>query len=80
MGTRLELLDRQYSNTVRPARVIQQLGRRICVRISQQDVNEEDFGDDDGQVKTGIWCDESWELIFPVGWGSRNGWKVVGYP
>uniref|UniRef100_A0A914KHA6 Mbt repeat protein n=1 Tax=Meloidogyne incognita TaxID=6306 RepID=A0A914KHA6_MELIC len=77
VGTRLELLDRQASDSVRPARVIQQLGRRICVRVSSQDVNAKDLGDDSAQTKTGIWCDESWELIFPVGWGKQNGWKVV---
>ena len=77
LGTRLELIDRQYSKRVRPARVIHQLGRRICVRISPVDVDREDFGDDTGQVTTGIWCDESWELIFPVGWGRQNGWNLV---
>uniref|UniRef100_A0A1I8BHK1 Scm-like with four mbt domains 1 n=1 Tax=Meloidogyne hapla TaxID=6305 RepID=A0A1I8BHK1_MELHA len=77
VGTRLELLDRQASDRVRPARVLQQLGRRICVRVSSKDVDEKDLGDDSAQIKTGIWCDESWELIFPVGWGRQNGWKVV---
>jgi len=50
VGTRLELLDRQASDSVRPARVIQQLGRRICVRVSSQDVDTKDLGDDSAQV------------------------------
>lgn len=41
IGTRLELLDRLYSYQVRPARVIEQLGRRICVQVSQADVDKE---------------------------------------
>jgi hypothetical protein len=53
------------------------LGRRICVRVSQQDVEEDDLGEDIAQIKTGIWCDESWELIFPVGWALQNEWKLV---
>lgn len=76
-GTRLELLDRHYSNQIRPARVIYQLGRRICVRVCLEDVDEKDMGNDQAQIKTGVWCDENWDLIFPVGWAQINGWKLT---
>uniref|UniRef100_A0A914GZI5 Uncharacterized protein n=1 Tax=Globodera rostochiensis TaxID=31243 RepID=A0A914GZI5_GLORO len=80
IGTRLELLDRLDSSRVRPARVIEQLGRRICVQISQEDVDKQHWDEakraTDVQVRTGIWCDESYELIFPVGWAVANGYGL----
>ncbi|KAL3093760.1 hypothetical protein niasHT_027031 [Heterodera trifolii] len=80
IGTRLELLDRLYSSRVRPARVIEQLGRRICVQVCQEDVDKQHWAEakrEDAQVRTGIWCDESYELIFPVGWARANGYGLL---
>lgn len=53
MGHRLELLDRQISTHVRPAQVIEIVGRRIKVKVREEDLEPDQRGlegSDDIQV------------------------------
>ncbi|KAI1718222.1 mbt repeat domain-containing protein [Ditylenchus destructor] len=80
VGHRLELLDRQISTHVRPAQVIEIVGRRIKVKVREEDLEPDQRGlegSDDIQETQGIWMDQTSGLIFPVGWAVRHSYGLL---
>ncbi|KAH7711838.1 mbt repeat family protein [Aphelenchoides avenae] len=79
VGQRLELLDKNTSTQVRPAKVLAVVGRRIHVKVLEDDVDAkylEGLEVEDIQVEPGVWLDQESCMIFPVGWAKRNGYNL----
>ncbi|CAI5438483.1 unnamed protein product [Caenorhabditis angaria] len=80
VGERIELLNYNDSQQLRPARIQNICGRRLNVLVSKQDFDGEwNERDDDRQLQNKgaeYWIDQESFFIFPVGWATSNGYSL----